>query len=153
MDRRTEILDAAGRLFSQLGYHVTSMRDLGKAVNLQGGSLYAHIASKEDLLWAIVNRAADRFEAGAAAIPADLPPDERLARLVRSHLAVIVSEIGNATVFFHEWRSLSPARRAQIQRRRDAYEAHFARDRERRGGRSVPRGEPAPGDPVRACRR
>lgn len=127
MDRRTEIMTAAGRLFSEAGYHVTSMRDLARAVNLQGGSLYAHIASKEEILFEIVSHAADLFLAGAAAVPPDLPPAERVARLVEAHLAVIAREIGNATVFFHEWRFLSPERKAQIQERRDAYEAYFTR--------------------------
>lgn len=127
MDRRTEILDAAGRLFSESGYHVTSMRDLARAVNLQGGSLYAHIESKDEVLGEIVNRAADQFLSAAEAVPADLPPTERLAALITAHLRVIAREIRHATVFFHEWRFLSPERRERIRARRDAYEAHFAR--------------------------
>lgn len=127
MDRRTEILTAAERLFSQSGYHLTSMRDLAKAVNLQGGSLYAHISSKEEMLWEIVNRAADQFMAGASGVPADLPPAERVAALVTAHLSVIAHEIQHATVFFHEWRFLSPERRAAILARRDEYEAYFRR--------------------------
>lgn len=124
MDRRSEIVNAAGRLFSAAGYHETSMRALAREVNLQGGSLYAHIGSKEEILWEIVNHAADLFSAGAAAIPSDLPPEARLTRLIEAHLAVIAREIGNATVFFHEWRFLSPERREQIKERRNAYEAY-----------------------------
>lgn len=126
-DRRAEIVSAAGRLFSEAGYHVTSMRDLARAVNLQGGSLYAHIESKEDVLWEIVNAAADLFLAGAAAVSEELPPAERLARLIDAHLSVMAREIRHATVFFHEWRFLSPERRAQVQSRRDEYESYFMR--------------------------
>ncbi|HUZ00541.1 MAG TPA: TetR/AcrR family transcriptional regulator [Thermomicrobiaceae bacterium] len=127
MDRRTEILDAAGRLFSESGYHVTSMRDLARAVNLQGGSLYTHIASKEEVLAEIVEDAARQFLAGARAVPETLPPGERLAGLVRSHLAVLAREIRRATVFFDEWRFLSPERRDRVQQQRDAYEGYFLR--------------------------
>ncbi|RDI94903.1 TetR/AcrR family transcriptional regulator [Meiothermus sp. QL-1] len=125
--RRDEILRAAGRLFSRRGFHATSMRDLARAVNLQGGSLYAHITSKEEVLFELVNRAADEFLEGARAVPEGLAPKERLLRLVRSHLQVIARELDHATVFFHEWKFLSPAMQAQIKARRDEYEEHFYR--------------------------
>jgi AcrR family transcriptional regulator len=126
-NRRDEILDAAGQLFSRRGFHATSMRDLARAVNLQGGSLYAHIESKEELLFELVNRAADEFLSCAEAIPAELSPKEQLERLVYGHLEVIVRELDNATVFFHEWKFLNPELQRKITARRDAYEAHFRR--------------------------
>lgn len=103
------------------------MRDLAKAVNLQGGSLYAHIQSKEEVLFELVNRAADEFLSSAEAVPSDLSPKEQLERLVRGHLEVIVRELDNATVFFHEWKFLNPDLQGKITTRRDAYEAHFRR--------------------------
>ncbi|MER3554371.1 MAG: TetR/AcrR family transcriptional regulator [Meiothermus sp.] len=126
-ERRDEILDAAGQLFSRRGFHATSMRDLAKAVNLQGGSLYAHIDSKEELLFELVNRAAAEFIASAEAVPTDLPAKERLTRLVRGHLEVIVHELPNATVFFHEWKFLSPELQAKVTALRDRYEGYWRR--------------------------
>ena len=38
---------------------------------MQGASLYAHVTSKEDLLWSIVDRAATAFEAAADAALAE----------------------------------------------------------------------------------
>jgi AcrR family transcriptional regulator len=125
MNRRDEILDAAGQLFSRQGFHATSMRDLARAVNLQGGSLYAHIESKEEVLFELVNRAADGFLSSAEMIPANLTPGERLERLIRGHLEVMVRELDNATVFFHEWKFLNPVLQSKITARRDAYEGHF----------------------------
>ncbi|HLI51171.1 MAG TPA: TetR/AcrR family transcriptional regulator [Thermomicrobiaceae bacterium] len=124
-DRRDEIVEAAGRLFSESGYHTTSMRDLARAVNLQGGSLYSHITSKDEVLFEIVSRAADEFLAAAASVPAELSPAFRLARLIQGHLRVMAREIRLATVFFQDWRYLSPERREIIALRRDEYEAHF----------------------------
>ena len=48
--RREQIHDVASRLFSERGYHATSMRDLAGELGMQGGSLYAHISGKEELL-------------------------------------------------------------------------------------------------------
>ncbi len=56
--RREQIYNTAGTLFSRRGYAATSIRDIARELDLQGGSLYAHIDSKEDVLWAIVSRAA-----------------------------------------------------------------------------------------------
>ena len=61
VSRRQQIEDAASTLFRERGYAATSVRDIAQALDMQGGSLYAHVASKEDMLWAIVVRAADQF--------------------------------------------------------------------------------------------
>ncbi len=126
--RRAAILEAAKRLFAERGYHATSVRDIAAAVDLQGGSLYAHIASKEALLWELVSRAAERFVSGAAAVEAEEPdPRRRLRRLVEAHVAVMTDDPANAIVFHHEWRALPPDRRAVIATQRRAYEAVFRR--------------------------
>lgn len=123
-DRRQEILSAAGDLFRTRGYHATSMRDLARSLNLRGSSLYAHIASKEELLEHIVRSAAAAFLAQAARADAE-DPRERLAQLIRGHLEVIVGELPNATVFFHEWKFLPPEVRRDVVAQRDRYEARF----------------------------
>jgi len=125
--RRQQIEDAASSLFRERGYAATSVRDIAQALNLQGGSLYAHVASKEDVLWAIVLGAADRFRDAMEPIMDEpgLTAAERLRRMVRAHVAVITSDLGNASVFLHEWRFLGDARRERIARRRDEYEAVY----------------------------
>lgn len=125
--RRQQIEDAASALFRERGYAATSVRDIAKVLDLQGGSLYAHVASKEDVLWSIVERAAERFDAAVRPIADDhdAPAADRLRRMVRAHARVVTDDLGNATVFLHEWRFLGDARRAEIARRRDDYEALF----------------------------
>lgn len=125
MTRRQEILDTAGDLFQRNGYHATSMREIARSVRLQGSSLYAHIRSKEELLWAIVDEAAAAFLDAAGAVDASLPPAERLRALVRGHLAVMREKLPLATVFFHEWTHLGPELRRSLVARRDAYQAVF----------------------------
>ena len=43
------------RLFAQKGYHGTSIGDIAEALGVQKGSLYSHIASKEDLLYSVIH--------------------------------------------------------------------------------------------------
>ncbi|WP_022798681.1 TetR/AcrR family transcriptional regulator [Thermus islandicus] len=121
MDRRSQILQMAGHLFSQRGYHATSIRDLAKALNLQGGSLYAHIASKEELLLEVVRQAAERFQKVLEALPPE-DPVARMKALVKGHLRVIAEELPRATVFFHEWKHLSPPLLEEAKALRRRYE-------------------------------
>lgn len=127
--RRREIEDAASTLFREHGYSGTSVREIARALDIQGASLYEHVTSKQDVLWSIVDRTATRFEAAADALHdgnAQPPgPGPRLAALVRAHVGVVTDDIGRASVFVHEWRSLSTERRNGILQRRDAYERRF----------------------------
>jgi len=129
--RRQAIEDAASSLFHEHGYSGTSVRDIARAVDIQGASLYAHVTSKEAVLQAIVDRAATRFEVAADAAEAaaanERPGDpvHAMAALVRAHVHVVADDVGDAGVFVHEWRSLGPEARDAILARRDAYEARF----------------------------
>jgi AcrR family transcriptional regulator len=44
---------AAADLFSSIGYHAVSLRDLAKEINLSPGAIYNHIDSKQDLLFTL----------------------------------------------------------------------------------------------------
>nr|MBA3235848.1 TetR/AcrR family transcriptional regulator [Chloroflexota bacterium] len=131
LTRRQEIESAASSLFHERGYAGTSVRDIARAVEIQGASLYAHVASKQDVLWAIVRTTAGRFEVAADAVEAAVPgaiadgQGALLSALVRAHVGVVTEDIERASVFVHEWRALEDERRQEIALRRDAYEARF----------------------------
>ena len=126
--RRREIEDVASELFREHGYSGTSVRDIARALDIQGASLYSHVASKQDVLWSIVDGTATQFETAAEEALADVDADDPLAGLraiVRAHVGVVLEDVGRASVFVHEWRSLGPERRALTLERRDAYEGRF----------------------------
>ena len=122
--RRAEVVRAAARLFSERGYHGTSMRHLGDALGLLRGSLYAHIGSKEDLLFEVTDEGAERFlQRGREAHELHATAEDRLTALLVGHAEVAIGHIEAATVFLNEWRYLEPERRALIKAKRDRYEA------------------------------
>jgi AcrR family transcriptional regulator len=126
--RKQQIEDAASTLFRERGYAATSVRDIAHALDMQGGSLYAHVASKEDMLWAIVVRAADRFNAEVGPLAASpAPASVKLKDMIRAHVGVVTTTQKDAAVFLHEWRFLSEERRLKIAARRDDYERLFRR--------------------------
>jgi TetR/AcrR family transcriptional regulator, cholesterol catabolism regulator len=121
--RRERILEEAARLFGRRGYHATSMRDIGQATGLLAGSLYAHIASKEDLLYEIVVRSANQFLGEVEAIGAEeLPPEGRLRKAMRAHVSVVAGSLDEAWVFHHEWKALTGPRQEEVRRLRRRYE-------------------------------
>ena len=120
--RRRELSREAARLFAQKGYHGTSIGDIAEAMGVQKGSLYAHIASKEDLLYETMREGADAFHAVLDAIPEDAPAVEKIRLALRGHLRVVAEQLDVATVFVQEWRYLEGARRDEIVAERRRYE-------------------------------
>src|SRR5215475_375040 len=79
-ERRAEILDAAQRLFMSRGYDATTVNDLITVVGISKGAFYHHFSSKDEVLHALVWRAAEQ---GLAAVSPlfereDLTPLEKL---------------------------------------------------------------------------
>ena len=108
--RRSELTREAAKLFAQKGYHGTSIGDIAEALGVQKGSLYSHIASKEDLLWETLQEGATAFHAALDRIPDDLPPVDKIRAALRGHLRVVAEQLDVATVFVQEWRYLEGAR-------------------------------------------
>jgi TetR/AcrR family transcriptional regulator, cholesterol catabolism regulator len=127
-DRRRQIEDAASALFSGRGYAATTMRDIAGALDLQGGSLYAHVTSKESLLAAIVEEAAERFHAAVRPLAEGRDgAADRLRAMVHAHVGVLAGGLERASVYLYEWRFLGQERRERIACSRAAYQAMFER--------------------------
>lgn len=128
VQRRDELLAAAEKLFCQRGYQATSVRDIAEALEIRAGSLYAHIESKEDLLWEILRAAADRFFAAVGPIvDSNLVTVEKLKRAIAAHVQVITGSASAAAIYMNDWRHLSEPRRREFAERRDEYERMFRR--------------------------
>ncbi|CAN5528114.1 TetR/AcrR family transcriptional regulator [soil metagenome] len=121
--RRDELVSAAARLFSERGYHGTSMQDLGDALGLLRGSLYAHIGSKQDLLFDVVDQGARRFlQRGEHAVHQVAPSPQRLRDFLVGHVEVAIEQLDAGRVFLNEWRYLDDSLQEDIKTKRDAYE-------------------------------
>ena len=120
--RRREVTREAAKLFAQKGYHGTSIGEIAEALGVQKGSLYSHIASKQDLLYETMREGARAFHAGLDAIPDELPATEKIRLALRSHLRVVADQLDVATVFVQEWRYLEGERRDEILGERRRYE-------------------------------
>ena len=120
---REQILNAAALIFSQKGFHATSMQDIADAVNLQKASIYHHINSKQEILVEILDQALDLLIDNMEQIlQLPLPADELFRQAIRSYLTTIFERRELAAVLLLEHRSLEPELNAQHIPRRDRFE-------------------------------
>ena len=120
--RRSELTRTAARLFAEKGYHGTSIGDLAEAMGVQKGSPYAHIDSKQDLLYEATREGAQAFHAALDAVPEGAAVTERIRLALRAHLRVVVEQLDVATVFTREWRYLEGERALEFLAERRRYE-------------------------------
>ena len=105
--RADEIIDAAARVFAERGYHGTSTQAIADVLGMRQASLYYYFPSKEAALELVCARGIDGFVEGAEAVMRkDVPPLEKLARLIASHLAPIETMPDYVRVFINERRYL-----------------------------------------------
>jgi AcrR family transcriptional regulator len=85
---RQTILDAAQRLFVVHGYEGLSLRQVAEQIGYTPTTIYLYFEDKDDLLFAVVDQAYDRFTADLqTAYHATSDPRERLRALAEAYIA------------------------------------------------------------------
>lgn len=85
---RQAILDAAQRLFLAHGYNGLSLRQVAEEVGYTPTTIYLYFADKDDLLFAVVDQAYDRFTRDLqAAYDSTSDPHQRLRALAEAYVA------------------------------------------------------------------
>jgi AcrR family transcriptional regulator len=114
------------RLFYRQGYAATTLRDIASEVGIQVGSVYNHIAAKEDLLFSIMNGVMqDLLDATSRALESYVEPEERLQAMIETHVRFHGERADEVFIGNSELRGLSAPRRAVIVQLRDDYERLF----------------------------
>lgn len=121
---RQRLWEAAVRLFSDQGYAATSVRDLGAAVGIRPGSVYAHIESKHALLVELVERGIDEYLEATAHLNGSAR--QQLADLVAAHVSVVAQDIDRALVVYHQWRHIESPDRERVLAKRREYETRIS---------------------------
>lgn len=120
---RNDILDAAAQVFRKKGFHGSSMADIAEAVNLQKASLYHHVASKQEILLALLDRAIEMLtEQIAPLVKQSAPADKKLREMIRAYLQLLADNADLASVLLFEHRSLDAKQHARHIPNRDKFE-------------------------------
>jgi AcrR family transcriptional regulator len=129
------LLAVAVEVFNQRGYDGTSMEDLSRRLGIAKSAIYHHIGSKEALLGLAVDRALDGLFATAAdAQGRPEPAIDRLERLVRGSVEVLVARLPYVTLLLRVRGNTDTERRALDRRRQfDRIVAELVRQAEAEG--------------------
>jgi len=137
-DTSERIHEAGLELFNERGYTGTTVRELADACGLTPGAIYNHYASKEALLFAIVDRVHDEADAVLSetlrASGAD--PVAQLEALAAAFTAFHIARPRETRVANRDYIYLPAGERDSVVRRRRRVRALFAdvlREGERRG--------------------
>lgn len=119
---RAAVIDTACELFAERGYRGTSMKDLAEALGVRASSLYNHVTSKQDMLFAIMDKAMDRaLNAQEEALTGVPEVSAQLRAATESLVLDFLRNPAEVTVCNTEVRSLDPANRDAIVAKRDRY--------------------------------
>lgn len=86
-NRRQLIVDAAGRAFSEHGYHAASMEEIAASVGITAAALYRHFPNKYALFAECANVMADRLVAALGEVAGEAALADVLAALTRVTVA------------------------------------------------------------------
>lgn len=124
-DRTAIIVDTAAELFRSKGYDATSLQDIADEVGILKGSLYHYIDTKEDLLFAIIERNHALIITGNRAWQELDDPIEALRSFIEGHIRQSLLSPTDSIVFVRDFRALSDERAALIVERQTKYDDDF----------------------------
>jgi len=105
---RQEVLQAAARLFAEMGYSETGMVQIAEAADFSVGKLYTLFPNKEGLF---VNLVSERFrvmhDISAAATDPKAPPIDQLRQRIRSALQFFAEDPHFSQIFMNEFPTLA----------------------------------------------
>ena len=101
--KRLAILEAAGRLFAERGFHGTSVADMARETNLPVGSIYTYFDNKEAVLSAVIEEGWSGFigkmKEGLARAAG---PRERISLLIDEVLPSLFRDVDLITILLAE---------------------------------------------------
>jgi AcrR family transcriptional regulator len=117
------VTKAATEIFYRRGYQATSIQNVADKVGVLKGSLYHYIATKEDLLWWIIEDVHVQSSGILnEALALEVTPIERIRIYIMRHVEWYLRNLPEVSVFFREWRHLTGDRQRITRERRRGYE-------------------------------
>jgi len=111
---RTRLIDAAGEMFAELGFHHTTVRQICHRAGANIAAVHTHFRDKTGLSTEVVRQSirAARLDAGRAAFDQHAAPEEILRAVIRARLESLRSlDLGDwhFRIFAHELAKPTPA--------------------------------------------
>ena len=108
IDRKTEIINCAAKLFKVKGYSAVTMRDIAQALDIKAASLYNHIKSKQEILVLIVIEIAEEFTNRINCIAiSDLKTIEKIENVIDLHIDITIRNPEALACLNNDWMHLT----------------------------------------------
>jgi len=118
---RDRLLKESARLFAELGYERTTMRNIAKATGIKLGSIAYYFKGKEDILFETMRAIIESGEKRAqASLQASGDPKDKLRSLIEVELDSFLNDTG--AIVIKEWRCLQKKRRTELIQHQRVYE-------------------------------
>lgn len=123
IDRRTEILAVAARLFREKGYMSASLEDITNEIGITKPAIYYYFAAKEDILFEICLTQINNLTNQAKAIAeTDFDLVEKIMKLFENHVLQFHLQRDSAETYLREAAHLSLKRRKYVSDMLKVYE-------------------------------
>lgn len=126
LDRKTEIITIAAKLFKEKGYSAVTMRDIAQAMDIKAASLYNHIKSKQEILVLIIIEIAEEFTNVMNEIM--LSNDTCIAKIekvIQLHIDITVRDSDALASLNADWMHLTDTELVYFIKMREEYEENF----------------------------
>jgi len=125
-DRTELVIDAAAEIFRRKGYDAARLQDIADEVGILKGSIYHYIETKEDLLFAIIQRNHQRIIAeNQQWREVEGDPVAALQSFIEGHIRQALQHPTDSVVFVRDFRALSAERAAEIITMETDYDGDF----------------------------
>ncbi|HEY5674267.1 MAG TPA: TetR/AcrR family transcriptional regulator [Malonomonas sp.] len=123
VSRREIILQQAAHLFREKGYPGANLRELARRAGIQGGSIYHHFASKQEILFQLMDQTmSDMIERLTQQLVGAQTPLEKLRRTIHFHIEYHVTGPDQTYITDEELRNLEPENYLKVVAKRDRYQ-------------------------------
>jgi AcrR family transcriptional regulator len=120
---RDQILRTAADLFRERGYRATTLDHIATRLGMSKASLYQYFHAKEEMLAAISRGTIEAFTRELSLVlRSDMPPEDKLRRVVRNHVRFVIQNRSFLTVFFSEETNLPPRLARALAAQKDRYD-------------------------------
>lgn len=100
--RMSQILEVAGTVFSQRGFHATSMEEIAEGAGVTKPLLYRYFGSKDALYLATITQVGNHLMEGLSLLMKTPDPKERLRQITYSFLVFVERHREGWSVLYNE---------------------------------------------------
>jgi AcrR family transcriptional regulator len=126
IDRKTEIINVAAKLFKEKGYSAVTMRDIAQAMDIKAASLYNHIKSKQEILVLIIIEIAEEFtNTMNQVVNSSETTIKKIEKIIQLHLNITLRDANALACLNNDWMHLADAELTYFIKMREDYEENF----------------------------